>query len=1127
MKRLIGTLTSTATILGALVIASPTATATPDAAPPPTPRAMPSEIPSVTTPGITTGTKVLGFAEVGDKVYAAGTFTAVGGQVRTGIAAFNRTTGALDPTFNPTVVGNVYAVTPGPTASTLYIAGTLRSVNGVSLSRVALVDATTGAVVPGFKPPSFNDGINDLKLRGTNLYVGGTFTTAGGQPRLGLASLNATTGALTSALTVGLTEHHNTNSSLAQKAVGAVSLDITKDGTRMVVVGNFRKANGLDRDQVVQIDLTGASSSVRADWHTSRYTPLCFNWSVDHYVRAVSFSPDGSYFVVGANGGPNPGTLCDTAAKWWTNASGSNLEPAWISHSGGDTIWAVAVAEHAVYIGGHMRWMNNPAGRDSAGAGAVPRSGLAVVDPLNGVPLTWNPGRRPRGTAVFGFLVARDGVWIGMDTDKIGPNREYTRQKMAFFPYVGGYTATATTTPTLPATAYVGRGGIGGATNVLHRVNAGGPLVPSGDNGPDWAADDGDTSPYRNTGSAKAGWSPSATPDGTVPATTPLAIYDSERWDPGSSPELNWEFPVTAGTPISVRLYLADRCGCTSLPGQRSFDVSLDGNLVIDNLDLTATHGSGVATMRSFNIVSDGMVDIDFSHVVENPLVNGIEIIRTDTTPGPVTTDALSSWSFDGTTAGTEQTSGTAIDWSTTRGAFTVGDKLFVGTPGMLKVASFNGSVIGPLKDINPYHDPKWMNIPNGSGGTYDGVTPTFYGALSTVAGMFYDNGFLYYADGQSALKSMPFSPDSGIVGPASSVASGMNFSNVGGMFVVGSTLYYVERSTGDLYAIGWTGRTTTGSPALVSGPSNGGPSWKGRAVFLGNPPANQPPTAAFTAQCAGLTCHLDASGSTDPEGSIASWSWDLGDGATSTDMVLDHTYASGGPVSVTLTVTDAAGLTSSVTQTVTPVETPAGTGYIDRAATDDAFAVLKAVQVPASATTDDTLLLTWVGESSSVPSDPSGWTRLRTVTNGSGFVMVVWTRQATATDPGTTVTLVQPVAKRTVAQLHVYRGFSGVAASAEALDSSSATHVAPAQAVAAGDLVVSIFGDRSSTTSSWTPGSGQLDRGSVLGTSTTRWSTFASDSGARASTGTDPGTTATTNAPSTKGAGVSLVLRP
>ena len=381
---------------GAIGMSSP-AQASPDPAPPPSPRAMPTEIPSATTPGITAGTKVTELAEVGDKVFAVGTFTEVGGQARTGLAAFNRVTGALDATFNPTIVGQVYAVTPGPIANTLYVAGILRSVNGVALNKVALLNATTGAPVSGFKSPTINATIQDLKYRAGNLYIAGDFTQIGTTPRLGLASLHPTTGALTNALTVDLTEHHNTDPTQVQKPVGGKSLDITKDGSRMVVVGNFRKANGLDRDQVVQINLTGTSSSIDP-WQTNGFKPLCYNFANDWTVRQVSLSPDDSYFVVGAGGGGGPvlGTLCDTATKWVTYNPVTDAKPEWVSAAGGDTIWAVAVSEHAVYIGGHQRWMNNTLANDYAGPGAVPRSGLAVVDPLSGRPDEVEPGPRCR-----------------------------------------------------------------------------------------------------------------------------------------------------------------------------------------------------------------------------------------------------------------------------------------------------------------------------------------------------------------------------------------------------------------------------------------------------------------------------------------------------------------------------------------------------------------------------------------------------------------------------------------------------------------------------------------------------------------------------------------------------------
>ena len=86
-------------------------------------------------------------------------------------------------------------------------------------------------------------------------------------------------------------------------------------------------------------------------------------------MRDVEMSPDGSYFVVATTGGPHSGTLCDTASRWETYAVGTTLTPTWIANSGGDTLWGVGITDAAVYVGGHNRWMNNPNGADSAGAG--------------------------------------------------------------------------------------------------------------------------------------------------------------------------------------------------------------------------------------------------------------------------------------------------------------------------------------------------------------------------------------------------------------------------------------------------------------------------------------------------------------------------------------------------------------------------------------------------------------------------------------------------------------------------------------------------------------------------------------------------------------------------------------
>src|SRR5204862_5675323 len=79
----------------------------------------------------------------------------------------------------------------------------------------------------------------------------------------------------------------------------------------------------------------------------------------------------------------------------------------------------------------------------------------------------------------------------------------------------------------------------------------------------------------------------------------------------------------------------------------------------------------------------------------------------------------------------------------------------------------------------------------------------------------------------------------------------------------------------------------------------------------VGVTPPNQAPTASFTPCCNALTCNFTST-SSDPDGSIASYSWTFGDGATSTLQNPSHTYAAGGSYTVTLTVTDNQGASST-----------------------------------------------------------------------------------------------------------------------------------------------------------------------------------------------------------------------
>jgi PKD repeat protein len=82
----------------------------------------------------------------------------------------------------------------------------------------------------------------------------------------------------------------------------------------------------------------------------------------------------------------------------------------------------------------------------------------------------------------------------------------------------------------------------------------------------------------------------------------------------------------------------------------------------------------------------------------------------------------------------------------------------------------------------------------------------------------------------------------------------------------------------------------------------------------------NAPPHASFTVACAGLSCSFDGSGSADSDGSIVSYAWDFGDGASGSGQTVSHTYGRAGSYTVTLTVTDNAGATATDSKAINPM---------------------------------------------------------------------------------------------------------------------------------------------------------------------------------------------------------------
>jgi PA14 domain-containing protein/Big-like domain-containing protein/malectin (di-glucose binding ER protein)/ASPM-SPD-2-Hydin domain-containing protein len=164
---------------------------------------------------------------------------------------------------------------------------------------------------------------------------------------------------------------------------------------------------------------------------------------------------------------------------------------------------------------------------------------------------------------------------------------------------------------------------------VVYRVNAGGPALTGT---PSWSADTA-AAPSTYVNAAATGntvYSTTSAIDTThasIPAGTPAALFQTERWDPPATPELQWSFPVTPGA-YEVRLYFAEIYSGAQTNGARIFDVSIEGTLVLNDFDVYAAVGANKGVVKTFQVTSDATLTIDFGHVTENPAIKGIEILQ-------------------------------------------------------------------------------------------------------------------------------------------------------------------------------------------------------------------------------------------------------------------------------------------------------------------------------------------------------------------------------------------------------------------------------------------------------------------------------------------------------------------
>jgi len=302
-------------------------------------RATPPSTPALKTWGATAAIKAQ--VVIGNTLYMGGSFTSVVSPdglttvTRRHLAAVDLATGDL-LAWAPATNGSVDALATDGT--NIFVGGGFTTLGGATRSRLGAVDAS-GAVLPW--AAEANDRVLALHARGSTLYVGGSFTMLGGQPRNRV-------GAVTTAgeLTDWAADVSDRVKAITTTAIGDV-----------VIGGYFDFVNGETEDHIARLDAaTGASLS----WGSG---------SSQEVVGLVTGSDDNLYVAIAGSGGKVRSWTPDGHHRWTTYADGD--------------VNAVTFYDGQVIAGGHWIYLND-------GLTYMPR--LAALDPATGaVDLTWTP----------------------------------------------------------------------------------------------------------------------------------------------------------------------------------------------------------------------------------------------------------------------------------------------------------------------------------------------------------------------------------------------------------------------------------------------------------------------------------------------------------------------------------------------------------------------------------------------------------------------------------------------------------------------------------------------------------------------------------------------------------------
>jgi hypothetical protein len=328
---------------------------------------------------------------VGNRVYVAGNFTSArpAGSApgtnetsRRHLLAFDITTGALIGSWAPTLNAQARTIAASADGARIFVAGDFTTVNGVSRSRLAAIDATTGALITGFNP-SPNGRVAELVVSGNTLYLGGVFSVVANRTRQRIAAVDATSGGLLAWAPAVNDE--------------VMAITVPPGSGKVVLGGRFSTINGATNRGMGAVS---ASTGATLAWPANQ---IIVNWGPDASIW--SLNSDGpnvygtGYTYMRGNGGEGnfEGTFgADTATgqlKWVNGCRGDTYDAVPV----GNVLYHVSHHHDCAMVGGLPQ--TNPWTFQRAGANTTYAAGTNNGGRFSGRPaaqlLHWLPELQP------------------------------------------------------------------------------------------------------------------------------------------------------------------------------------------------------------------------------------------------------------------------------------------------------------------------------------------------------------------------------------------------------------------------------------------------------------------------------------------------------------------------------------------------------------------------------------------------------------------------------------------------------------------------------------------------------------------------------------------------------------